>query len=82
LYPATARLPRLVGRGRALEALLVADDPDCPRAELYGYVERATADAALDDEVDAIASRLARFVARPTSPRSRDGPRPQWFTAC
>jgi enoyl-CoA hydratase/carnithine racemase len=57
----TARLPRLVGRGRALEILLVADDHDGPRAELYGYVNRAIADEALDDEVDAIASRLARF---------------------
>jgi enoyl-CoA hydratase/carnithine racemase len=57
----TARLPRLLGRGRALEILLVADDVDGPRAELYGYVNRAIADAQLDDEVDEIASRLARF---------------------
>jgi enoyl-CoA hydratase/carnithine racemase len=56
-----ARLPRLVGRGRALEILLGADDCDGPRAELYGYVNRAIADARLDAEVDAIASRLARF---------------------
>ena len=57
----TARLPRLVGRGRALEILLVADDLDGPRAELYGYVNRAIRDDELDDEVDQIASRLARF---------------------
>jgi enoyl-CoA hydratase/carnithine racemase len=56
-----ARLPRLVGRGRALEILLVADDLDGPRAERYGYVNRLIADDQLDDEVDAIASRLARF---------------------
>ena len=56
-----ARLSRLVGRGRALEILLVADDLDGPRAELYGYVNRVIADDRLDDEVDAIASRLARF---------------------
>jgi enoyl-CoA hydratase/carnithine racemase len=56
-----ARLSRLVGRGRALEILLVADDVDGPRAEQYGYVNRAIADAQLDDEVDQIASRLARF---------------------
>ena len=36
-----ARLSRLVGRGRALEILLVADDFDGPRAEQYGYVNRA-----------------------------------------
>jgi enoyl-CoA hydratase/carnithine racemase len=56
-----ARLSRLVGRGRALEILLVADDLDGPRAEQYGYVNRAIADDRLDEEVDAIASRLARF---------------------
>jgi enoyl-CoA hydratase/carnithine racemase len=56
-----ARLSRLVGRGRALEILLVADDCDGPRAEQYGYVNRAIADDRLDDEVEAIASRLARF---------------------
>jgi enoyl-CoA hydratase/carnithine racemase len=57
----TARLSRLVGRGRALEILLVADDLDGPRAEQYGYVNRAIADDRLDDEVDEIAARLAQF---------------------
>jgi enoyl-CoA hydratase/carnithine racemase len=56
-----ARLSRLVGRGRALEILLVADDLDGPRAERYGYVNRAIADDRLDDEVEEIASRVARF---------------------
>ena len=56
-----ARLSRLVGRGRALEILLVADDLDGPRAEQYGYVNRVIADDRLDAEVDAIAKRLARF---------------------
>jgi enoyl-CoA hydratase/carnithine racemase len=56
-----ARLSRLVGRGRALEILLVADDLDGPRAERYGYVNRVIADDRLDDEVEEIASRLARF---------------------
>jgi enoyl-CoA hydratase/carnithine racemase len=56
-----ARLARLVGRGRALEILLVADDFDGPRAEQYGYVNRLIADDRLDDEVEAIASRVARF---------------------
>jgi enoyl-CoA hydratase/carnithine racemase len=58
---AIPRLPRLVGRGRALEILLVGDDFDGPRAEQYGYVNRAIADAELDGTVDAIATRLARF---------------------
>jgi enoyl-CoA hydratase/carnithine racemase len=56
-----ARLSRLVGRGRALEILLVADDLDGPRAEQYGCVNRAIADDRLDDDVDEIASRLARL---------------------
>jgi enoyl-CoA hydratase/carnithine racemase len=56
-----ARLPRLVGRGRALEILLVADDLDGPRAEQYGYVNRAIADSQLDDEIETMASRLACF---------------------
>src|SRR6478736_1239184 len=56
-----ARLARLAGRGRALEILLVADDLDGPRAAEYGYVNRVIADGRLDDEVDAMASRLARF---------------------
>jgi enoyl-CoA hydratase/carnithine racemase len=56
-----ARLSRLVGRGRALEILLVADDLDGARAQQYGYVNRVIADDRLDDEVDEIASRVARF---------------------
>jgi enoyl-CoA hydratase/carnithine racemase len=56
-----ARLSRLVGRGRALEILLVADDVDGPRAAEYGYVNRVIADDRLDDEVDQIVTRLARF---------------------
>ena len=54
------RLSHLVGRGRALDILLVADEVDGPRAQQYGYVNRVNADDQLDDEVDQIASRLAR----------------------
>ena len=54
-----ARLSRLVGRGRALEILLVADDLDGPRAERYGYVNRVVADDRLDEEVEAIAAARA-----------------------
>jgi len=56
-----ARLSRLMGRGRALEVVLVGDDLDGRRAEQYGYVNRAVADGELDAEVEAIAARLARF---------------------
>ena len=56
-----ARLPRLIGRGRALEVLLGADDIRGDVAELYGYVNRAFPDAELDAFVDALAMRIASF---------------------
>ena len=56
-----ARLPRLMGRARALEVLLGADDIRGADAELLGYVNRALADAELDDFVDALANRIASF---------------------
>lgn len=56
-----ARLPRLVGRGRALEVLLGADDIRGDLAELYGYVNRALPDSQLDSFVDALAERIASF---------------------
>src|SRR6202171_6820170 len=56
-----ARLPRLIGRGRALEVLLGADDIRGDLAELYGYVNRAFPDTELDAFVDALAMRIASF---------------------
>src|SRR5229473_1608288 len=56
-----ARLPRLMGRGRALEVLLGSDDIRGDEAELYGYVNRALPDAELDAFVDALAMRIASF---------------------
>ena len=56
-----ARLPRLIGRGRALEVLIGADDIRGDVAELYGYVNRAVPDAELDAFVDALAMRIASF---------------------
>jgi len=56
-----ARLPRLVGRGRALEVLLGADDISGDVAELYGYVNRSLPDAELDEFVDRLARRIASF---------------------
>jgi enoyl-CoA hydratase/carnithine racemase len=56
-----ARLPRLIGRGRALEVLLGADDIDGDLAELYGYVNRSLPDADLDAFVDRLANRIASF---------------------
>jgi enoyl-CoA hydratase/carnithine racemase len=56
-----ARLPRLIGRGRALEVLLSADDIDGDLAERYGYVNRSFPDAELDAFVNALANRIASF---------------------
>src|SRR5437879_9639287 len=56
-----ARLPRLMGRGRALEVLLGADDIRGDLAEVYGYVNRALPDSELDEFVDALAVRIASF---------------------
>jgi enoyl-CoA hydratase/carnithine racemase len=56
-----ARLPRLIGRGRALEVLLGADDINGDLAELYGYVNRSLPDAELDSFVDRLARRIASF---------------------
>src|SRR5579862_8844186 len=54
-------LPRLVGRSRALEIALSADDFDADVAERYGWVNRALDDGDLDSFVDALVSRLASF---------------------
>lgn len=56
-----ARLPRLMGRGRALEVLLTGNDIDGDLAERYGYVNRALPDSELDAFVDGMARRIARF---------------------
>jgi enoyl-CoA hydratase/carnithine racemase len=56
-----ARLPRLIGRGRALEILLGADDIGGDLAELYGYVNRSLPDAELDAFVNALAARISSF---------------------
>ena len=56
-----ARLPRLIGRGRALEVLLGADDVNGDLAELYGYVNRSLRDNQLDAFVDALAERISSF---------------------
>jgi enoyl-CoA hydratase/carnithine racemase len=60
----TERLPHLVGRGRALEIILGANDFDADTAERYGYVNRALPDTELDGFVDALARRIASFDRR------------------
>jgi enoyl-CoA hydratase/carnithine racemase len=56
-----ARLPRLIGRNRALEILLSSEDLRAEQAEAYGYINRALPDADLDAFVEALATRIAKF---------------------
>src|SRR6202790_1679221 len=60
----TERLPPLLGRGRALEIVLGANDFDGDTAAQYGYVNRALPDKQLDGFVDALARRIATFDGR------------------
>ncbi len=66
-----ARLPRLIGRGRALEVFLGADDFPGDLAERYGYVNRSLPDAELDEFVDSLANRMASFDKRAISETKR-----------
>ena len=66
-----ARLPRLMGRGRALEVLLGADDISGDLAERYGYVNRSFPDADLDTFVDSLANRIASFDKQAISETKR-----------
>ena len=56
-------LVRLLGRGRAMEALLGAADFNADEAERYGWINRALPDAELDDFVAELARRIASFPA-------------------
>ena len=56
-------LVRLMGRARALEVMLSADDYDAELAERYGWINRALPAQALGDFVSALAHRIARFPA-------------------
>ena len=72
----TQRLPRLVGRGRALEVILGGMDIDAATAETWGYVDRALA----ADELRAVrrqAGRTHRVVSaagRSRTPNARSTP--------
>ena len=57
----TQRLPRLVGRGRAMEIVLGADDLDAETAERWGYLNRIYAAGDIDAKVTALAERIASF---------------------
>ena len=57
----TQRLPRLVGRGRALEVVLGCEDFSAELAERYGYVNRALPAEDLGPFVDRLARRIASY---------------------
>ena len=59
----TQRLPRLVGRGRAMEIILGGVDIDAVTAERWGYLNRALPPGELTPFVDALARRIAGFPA-------------------
>jgi enoyl-CoA hydratase/carnithine racemase len=56
-------LVRLMGRGRALEVMLSAQDFDAELAERYGWINRAMPANALGDFVRSLAHRIAKFPA-------------------
>jgi len=60
---AAQHLTRLMGRGRALEVLLSADDYDADLAERYGWINRAMPEKVLGEFVRSLAHRMAGFPA-------------------
>ena len=59
----SVRLPRLVGRGRALEIILGCGDFRADVAERYGYVNRALPAEEISYFVTSLARRIATFPA-------------------
>jgi enoyl-CoA hydratase/carnithine racemase len=60
---AAQHLTRLMGRARALEVMLSADDYDADLAERYGWINRALPANELADFVASLAHRIAAFPA-------------------
>ena len=57
----TQRLPRLMGRSRALEVVLGCEDFDAELAERYGWINRALPAAEIGPFVERLARRIAAF---------------------
>lgn len=59
----TQRLPRLMGRSRAMEVVLGGDDFSAELAEKYGYINRALPAEEIGSFVENLAYRIASFPA-------------------
>jgi enoyl-CoA hydratase/carnithine racemase len=59
----TQRLPRMLGRGRALEVILGGDDLDAETAERWGWLNRIFEADEIGPFVDNLARRIASFPA-------------------
>jgi len=59
----TQRLPRLIGRSRAMEAILGGIDFTAELAEKYGYINRAFPPNELTPYVEDLAYRIASYLA-------------------
>ena len=59
----TQHLPRLIGRGRALEVMLSAEDYTAELAERYGWINRSLPARELGNFINSIAHRIAKFPA-------------------
>jgi len=59
----TQRLPRLMGRSRAMEVILSGSDLSAELAERYGYINRAFPPKELNSFVKALAVRIASLPA-------------------
>ena len=57
----TQRLPRLIGRGRAMELILSGDDMDAETAERWGYLNRIFEPGDIGPYVERLAQRVASF---------------------
>lgn len=57
----TQRIPRLVGRGRAMEIVVGAIDIDAETAAAWGWLNRSLPAADLRRHVDTLADRIASF---------------------
>ncbi len=58
----TQRLPRLIGRGRALEMILGGEDLDAETAERWGLLNRVFAADEIEPFVQGLARRIASFA--------------------